>query len=187
MAIDLPTKAPVKKRKMKIRVDERHALWQLLRRTSLAVGKAREKELEGLGISVEMSALLMTIVTIAALRTHAIPAAISKALLLEPHTVSQQLSKMEKMGLVHKTKNLERKNLVRVELTEAGRDLLYKSVERRRTIKKIMSVLTEDEQRQMWNSLAKLRDAAIKELGVKKPILYPPSDTSELAELYPYG
>ena len=186
MAVNLSSKAPAKKKKRNIRVDERHALWQLLRRTALAIGKAREKELEELGISVEMSALLMTIVTIAALRTRAIPAAIAKTLLLEPNTVSQQLSKMEKMGLVHKTKNLERKNLVRVELTEAGRELLHKSIERRRSIRKIMSVLTEDERRQMWNSLAKLRDAAIKELGVRKPILYPPSDISELAELYPY-
>lgn len=186
MVIDAPMKAAAKKRKMKIRVDERHALWQLLRRTALAIGKAREKELVELGISVEMAAMLMTIVTIAALGTQAIPATIAKTLLLEPHSVSQQLSKMEKMGLVRKTKDLERKNLVRVELTETGRDLLHKSMERRRSIKKIMSVLTEDERRQMWNSLAKLRDAAIKDLGVKKPILYPPSDISELAELYPY-
>lgn len=107
-------------------------------------------------------------------------AAIAKNLLLEPHSVSQQLSKMEKMGLVHKAKNLDKKNLVHIELTEAGRDMLRKSAERRRSTEKIMSVLTESERRQMWISLAKLRDQAIKELRVRKPILYLPSEPSEL-------
>ncbi len=166
-------------KKVRVKVDERHALWQLLRRTARAVGKAREKELQELGISGEMAEMLLTMVTIAALGRDAIPATIAKSLLLEPHSVSQQLSKMEKMGLVYKVRNLERKNLIHIELTEAGREVLRQS-DRKRITRKILSVLTDDERHQMWIWLAKVRDAAIKELGVKNPILYPPSDPSEL-------
>jgi len=170
------SKKPPAKRKTRVRVDERHALWQLLERTARVIAKAREKELQEFGISGDMTAVLFAI---AALGKDAIPATIAKILFLEPNSISQQLSKMERLGLVRKSRDLARRNVLHVELAEAGREAYRKSA-RRRSTKKIMSVLTENERRQMWISLAKLRDASIKELGVKKPILYPPSDPSDL-------
>ncbi|MFC2038356.1 MarR family winged helix-turn-helix transcriptional regulator [Chloroflexota bacterium] len=159
---------------------KQHALWQLLRRTTRAVGKARSIELEEVGISGQILTLLLNIVTIADLGKDAIPSNIAKSLFLEPHSVSQQITKMEKMGLVDKISDLKRKNLVRIDLTETGQEVLQKSIDRRHSTEKIISVLTEDERHQLWITLAKLRDAAVKELRIKNPIIYPPSDPSQM-------
>ncbi len=169
-------KKPRTKLRTDVKIDEVDAFWQLLRRTVRGISKAREDELQEFGVSSDMSAMMFTI---ALLGKQAIPANIAKNLLLEAHSVSQLVSRMERKGLVHKTRDLERKNLVHIELTEAGWDL-FRKTGRRRPVRKIMAVLTDEERRQMWVSLAKLRDAVVKELRIKKPILFPPSDFSEL-------
>jgi DNA-binding MarR family transcriptional regulator len=154
------------------------ALWILLRRTSHLMGKARQRELAKYGISVDASAAIFTIML---LGRQAIPATISRNLYLERHSVSQLLTRLEKDNLVRRVKDLERKNYVRVELTEKGKDA-YRKASKNRSTKQIISILSEEEQRQMWVLLAKLRDRALKRLDIRKPILFPPSDYSQLSE-----
>ena len=45
---------------------------------------------------------------------------LSRLLLREAHTMSGLIKRMEKQSLVEKSKDLEKKNLVRVTLTEKG-------------------------------------------------------------------
>jgi DNA-binding MarR family transcriptional regulator len=155
-----------------IKIDERLGLWQLLRRTTRIIAKARQDELAQFGISGDMSAMLFAVED---LRGNAIQATIAKSLFLEPNSVSQQVKRMEKMGFVRKVRDLERKNSFRVELTPLGKDVFKKS-NRHRSTKWIMSALTEAERRELWSCLAKLRDRSVKVLRVKKPILYPSSE-----------
>ncbi len=159
-----------------LHVDPATALWMLIGRTSRLIGKARQRELAKYGISVDASAVIFTVYS---LGRQAIPASISRQLFLERHSVSQLLTRMEKDGLIRRVKDLERRNYVRIELTIKGRDALQRS-NKQRSVKPIISVLSESEQKELWKLLAKLRDRAIKRLGLKNSVLYPPSNPDEM-------
>jgi DNA-binding MarR family transcriptional regulator len=164
--------------KNNLHVDLATALWMLIGRTSRLIGKARQRELAKYGVSVDASAVIFTVYS---LGRQAIPASISRQLFLERHSVSQLLTRMEKDGLIRRVKDLERRNYVRIELTAKGRDALQRS-NKQRSVKPIISVLSENEQQELWILLAKLRDRAIKRLGLKNTVLYPPSDPNTMSD-----
>lgn len=60
---------------------------------------------------------------ISMLGKNASPSALAKKSMLEPHTVSSLLTRMEKDGLVSKTLFEKPRNMVRVELTEKAKEL----------------------------------------------------------------
>ena len=117
--------------------------------------------------------------TVLRLKGQATPAAISRQLFWELHSVSEQLTRMEAKGLIRKVRDLGRRNLIRAEVTEKGVKVYHKS-SRRRSRREIMSVLTKEEQLQLWELLAKLREKALHELGVPGSDPFPPSDSGEL-------
>ena len=141
-------------------VDEEYSLWVLLSQAADATAKARQKELDRYGISTVEAAVLFTIQAIGDTAT---PAEISRWLLRESHTVSELLSRMEKDGLVSKTKDLDRKNLVRVTITEKGREA-YDHSTKWNSVRRLMSSLSEGERRQLRSYLERVRDRALKEL-----------------------
>ena len=149
--------------------DKDFTLWVLLRQAKDTVFKATEKELSRYGISPEEAGVLSIV---QALGNQAIPAEISRWLLREPHTVSGILSRMEKKGLVRKTKDLDRKNLVRVTLTEKGQQAYDLSI-RREFIEDMLSCLTEEQCQQLRSSLEALRYKALKELGMNPKVPFP--------------
>jgi len=144
-------------------VDKDYNLWVLLHQTTDAALRARQKELDQFDISVIEAAVL---VVIQAIGEKATPAEISRRIFREPHSVSALLNRMEKRGLLKKTQDLDRKNMVRVSITEKGRQAYDKST-RRKSIYKIMSSLSESERQQLTSCLEKLRNKAFKELTVE--------------------
>jgi len=138
-------------------------LWMMLHQARDAIFKLRERELKKIGISTPKAEILFTI---EAIGYRAMPSEISRHLLREFHSVSSILSRMEKQGLVKKVNDLDRKNLVRVCLTDKGRQVYHEAV-KRETILKILSCLSETEGQQLESSLKKLRDEALKELGIE--------------------
>jgi len=144
-------------------VDEDYNLWVLLYQTTDAVLRARQKELNQYSISVIEVGVL---VVIQAIGEKATPSEISRRIFREPHSVSALLNRMEKRGLVRKTQDLDRKNLVRVSITEKGQQAYDKST-RRKSIYKIISSLSEEERRQLRSCLEKLQNKAFKELTVE--------------------
>ena len=150
---------------------EDFTLWVLLRQAGHTVYQATQKELSQYGISPEQAGVLSIVQF---LDNKATPAEISRWLLREPHTVSGILSRMEKKGLVRKTKDLVRKNLVRVTLTEKGKQAYYQST-KIESIRQIMSCLSEEECQQLSSCLKTLRDRALKQLGVDQKPPFPPS------------
>ena len=102
------------------------------------------------------------------------PAEISRWLLREPHSVSEIISRMEKQGLLKKVRDLYRKNLVRIELTEKGSEA-YNQAIKRDSIHTIMSALSDEERRQFSTMLEKIRDRALKESGKELRTPFPPS------------
>ena len=77
---------------------------------------------------------------------------------------------MEKAGLVRKTKDLDKKNLVRVELTDKGYEAYYQSMGGESIPKKVSS-LYDEYCEQLRSSLKKLRDEALKVIGVEPKML----------------
>ena len=70
-------------------------------------------------------------------------------------TLSEQLIKMEKDGLVKKTRETPKSNLVNFELTQKGLSL-YDCCKKMRAQKAIMSALSEEERQQLISLLKKL-------------------------------
>lgn len=145
-------------------------LWALLRLTERAIFKAREKELAQYGITVEQAAVCFYVRIIG---NNATPAELSRWMLREPHTISGILDRMEKKGMVRKVKDLDRKNQVRVVLTEKGKQA-YDQSTKREAIHQIVSSLSEEERKQLRSCLNTLRDKALKELGIFNKPPFPP-------------
>jgi DNA-binding MarR family transcriptional regulator len=147
-------------------------LWQMLARTNHVVSKVRQKELRRYGITMNEAIVLLTVLRLKGLAT---PAAISKQLFWEPHTVSEQLKSMERKGLIKKVRDLEKHNLIRAEATKNGVEA-YRQSARRISTREIMSVLTKEEQTQMWSLLARIRGKAMHDLGLAGSEPFPPAD-----------
>lgn len=150
-------------------MDEDFKLWGLLGQTADVMLRARQKELYRYGVSAIEAGTLWVIQVIGEKAT---PAQITRWLLREPHTVTELLNRMVKKGLVTKTKDLERRNLIRVSITEKGRQA-YEQSTKRKSIHKMISSLSEEERQRLMASLKKLRNRALKELRVEHKPLFP--------------
>jgi DNA-binding MarR family transcriptional regulator len=145
-------------------VDEDYKLWVLLNQATDAALRARQKELDRYGISVAQATVFFVI---QAIGEKATPAEITRWLLRESHTVTELLNRMEKEGLVTKTKDLERKNMVRVSITEKGRQA-YEQSTKRKSIHKVMSSLSQEERQQLRSYLERLRNKALGDLTAER-------------------
>ncbi|MFC1906648.1 MarR family winged helix-turn-helix transcriptional regulator [Chloroflexota bacterium] len=141
--------------------DKDYALWWLVLQARRAMHKVRSKELHKYGVTPEESAVLFVVKTIGDTAT---PAEISRWILREPHSTSGLLERMRKKGLIDKTKDLDRKNVVRVTLTDKGQKTLEDS-SGRESVYKVLSYLSLEERQQLTSLVIKLRKAAIEELG----------------------
>ncbi len=86
---------------------------------------------------------------------------------------------MEKDGLIEKSKDPKRKNLMTVRITDKGYESFIRAMKRNKT-NAIMSALTEKEKHNLWTTIAKIRKKSMAELGKDSTILYPPSDPADL-------
>jgi MarR family transcriptional regulator, organic hydroperoxide resistance regulator len=151
--------------------DEDQDLWLLLTHTRYAIFRAREKELQRYGVSPEQMSLLFVV---QALGNKATPAALARHIIRQPHTVSALVDRMAKRGLVKKVKDLDRKNLVRVVMTEKGKKT-YELSTKRGPIHRILSTLDTAEKKEFRETLVKLMAKARKEIGLDRDEL-PPSE-----------
>ena len=149
--------------------DRDYKLWVLLHQACDAMIRARENELRPIGISRMQAAVLFIVKAVTAPAT---PAEISHWLFREPHTVSGLLDRMEKQGLIRRVKDLERKNLIRVVITEKGEEAYQRSREMK-VIHKILSHLSQKEYDNLWAYLETLRNKALGEIGVGYQLPFP--------------
>ena len=150
--------------------DEEYRLWVLLHQTCDALSRARENELrKAAGISRMQAAVLFIVKAIAGPVT---PAEISRWLFREPHTVSGILDRMERQGLVRKAKDLERKNMIRVALTEKGEEAYHRTTELK-AIRNILLSLSKEELENLRKYLETMRNKAIEELRIDYELPFP--------------
>ncbi len=141
--------------------DEDQDLWFLLTHTRYAIFRAREKELQRYGVSPEQVSLLFVV---QALGNKATPASLSRHILRQPHTVSALVDRMARRGLVKKVKDLDRKNLVRVKMTQKGKSV-YSRLSERMATHDMMADLSEEERQKMIQSLLKIQSRIYLQIG----------------------
>lgn len=150
--------------------DRNYNLWFLIIHVSNTLYKARSKELSPFGITSQQAAVLFAIKAIGAKAT---PAQVSRFLLLEPHSISEMLQRMEQGGLVRRANDLPRKNMVRVVITEKGQQVYNQSI-KREVIHRINSCLSKDELQQLGIYLERLWDKALEEFPLARKPPFPP-------------
>jgi DNA-binding MarR family transcriptional regulator len=133
--------------------DRDNLLWSLLFLTKDVGLKARDEELSPSDISSEQGAVLSIIQSMG---DKATPAEISRWLFQRRHSIARLLRRMEKKGLVRMTKDLDRKDMIRVTLTEKGKHA-YHQIIKLRSIHRIMSSLTEEQEQQLRSGLETLK------------------------------
>ena len=151
--------------------DQDFASWIFIARTRDAIVKNRVKELNKYNLSVRQSTILMVL---DALGENSTPAELSRWVFREPHSISEFLKRMEKDGLIRRVKDLDRKNMIRVTITEKGRKAVH-NTRKLESIQEIMSSLTKEEHQQLRVILEKLWDKALGELGIDKRPPFPNS------------
>lgn len=149
-----------------------YQLWVLLAQTRRALLRLRQIELNLYGISTKQSALMFTV---EAITEKATIAEISRWLFLEPHGVSELVTRTERKGLVRRVRDLGNKRLVRVNLTKRGAEICNKS-RKLESVTGIMSCLSENERQQLASYLYRVRDRALEEMGIKYKLPYPISE-----------
>jgi DNA-binding MarR family transcriptional regulator len=140
---------------------ENVALWEVFQYVSILLTKLRQRELNQYDITLRTSGVLKTIIKFGEETTLL---NIARELGLETHSIAAQIGRMEKEGLVEKTKDRKKRNLMHVRITDKGYEKLN-NIREGKSIDSVMSVLTDEEQQQFWEILIKLRKHSIIELS----------------------
>jgi DNA-binding MarR family transcriptional regulator len=74
---------------------------------------------------------------------------------------------MEKKGLIVRNKDLRRKNMIRVSMTEKGEEL-YKKVYKEDSLERMVDSLTEEQKQSLWQHLNILRDKSLEGLKIEQ-------------------
>ena len=151
--------------------DQDFATWVFLARTRDAILRNRVKELHKYNLSARQSTVL---IALEALGTIVTPAEISRWVFREPHSISNFLKRMERDGFIRRVKDLNRKNMIRIEVTDKGRKAVY-SARKMESVHKIMSSLSKEEHQQLRAILEKLWGKALENLGIDSRPVFPSS------------
>jgi len=127
--------------------------WEHFAITYMTLQRARELELAKVGLTIPQAGVLYFLKTSNEPLT---PMKLSRRMNRQPHTLSALLKRMETQGLVKTTKDLRRKNWVRVSLTKKG-DQTYKRQMAQRTARNVTSCLSQSETDQLNAICKKLR------------------------------
>ena len=151
--------------------DQDFASWVFMARTRDAIFRSRVKELQKHDLSVRQVSVL---IVLEELDKKATPAEVSKWVFREPHSVSDFLKRMERDGLIKRIKDLDRKNMIRIEITDKGREAVH-NAKKAESVHKIMAVLSKEEHQQLRAIMQKLWDKALEELRIENRPVFPSS------------
>ncbi len=151
----------------KITADRDYTLAAQITQVADMLVKVRERELLRQKLSATAASILFLVNSMG---NEVTPAKISRMMLREPHTIGGVLSRMEKSGLINRTKNLERKNRIRITLTEKGEKALKKAM-KLQGISNLLYKLTDTQREQIQTALKAIKQAGIKELRLSPKAL----------------
>ena len=140
-------------------------LWWLILNIRDIIFRVREKELiEDCDLSVRESVALINIDAINAEGKDATPAELARRILRQPNSTAYLLDRMQKRGLIKQTRDLDRKNLIKVTVTEKGKQA-YACSRKRDSINWMMQCLSGDEVTTLIPVLDKLYDSLLEMTG----------------------
>ena len=142
------------------RVIESYKLFHLLRQTLDAIHKSREYELKKYNLSPEQAGAL---VCICSLGNKATPAELSRWLFRERNSITILLNRMQRLGLIEKKADTERKNLIKLSLTPKGYEAYKHSIEFEAFFP-VIDVFTARKRKQLWSLLQTIRLKIFKDL-----------------------
>jgi DNA-binding MarR family transcriptional regulator len=145
-----------------IKADKDYTLVTQIMQVADIFVKVRERELIPQNLSATAAEILFLV---DAMGKDITPAKITRMLLREPHSISGILMRMEKHGLIKRTKNMERKNQIRITLTAKGETALKKAMKLDGTTH-VISRLSTEQQKQLRTTLTALKEAGMKELHI---------------------
>lgn len=140
--------------------DPDYSLWLSIRRAHEAIYEIRKKEIRPYKLSTIETGVLLVV---HGAKNNITPAEISRQLLKPSNLVSQLLTRMEKKGLLYKTRGSPKKNMVQIQLTKKGEEAFKLSTSGKK-LNKIMSVLSNREKSQLVKYLDKLRQRAMEDM-----------------------
>lgn len=143
-----------------------HLLWIMITQIEHIVGQSFSQELRKIGLTREKWAVIHELVYLGGEST---PYRLSKRFVYEPHSISALLSRMEREGFILKTKDLAKKNMVRVSLTDKSRELYPKAIKIcQELFKDIMGDIPEGDGIGLLESISRLRDYSIVSAAKRK-------------------
>jgi len=137
-------------------------LLAMFRQTHDAILKIRQKELRSYDITPEQMGALTAIKAIGAGAT---ASQLSRWLFRNPDSMTILLRRLEKKGLIKKTPDKNRKNIIRLSLTARGEQAFRRAADANlanNLFKKLSSV----KRKQLWIIMEKLRSSALKTLNM---------------------
>ncbi|MBM4444331.1 MAG: MarR family transcriptional regulator [Chloroflexi bacterium] len=154
--------------KQALELSRNERMWVRLFATATVVQRARELELAKVGITPIQAGVLMILKTATRPVT---PTQLARTLYREPHSMSALLQRMEKQGLIERTKDLEQRNLVRISITRKG-EQTFKRQWAAKVTTSITSCLSDEEMEVLGTSLEKLRARAVEIIREMQPTPY---------------
>ncbi|MEW6142217.1 MAG: MarR family transcriptional regulator [Chloroflexota bacterium] len=116
--------------------------WVVFKQTHDLMVKLRNQELRRYGLNLEYAA---TLSLVPILRKKATPGEIARWRYRRPHTISKLLKYMEADGLIERTSDSQRRNVIHVTFTDKGRKAHQRAKGTIKSIKRMFSALSEDE------------------------------------------
>jgi len=140
-----------------------YILWRLIQRTVRTITRVREKELEKWELTTRKAAVLRNVIE---LGDEATITKLAERMVLAVSSLSEQVKRMERNGLLKKVSDLNKKNVTRIEITDKGNEM-YLKVIAQGSKEDLLSILTTEEKSELWSILSKVREEANKRLGIK--------------------
>jgi len=142
--------------------------WENLTLTYLTLQKARQLELAKVGLTIPQRRVLSSLKTSEEPLT---PVELARRMRRHPHAVSQLVIRMETQGLVKTTKDLHRKNWIRVSLTKKG-EAAFNHQPREETVQSATSCLSEKELDMLNATCKKLHARGVELIRQLRPDAY---------------
>jgi DNA-binding MarR family transcriptional regulator len=150
-----------------INADKDYTLFTFVLQVADLLFKIRERELLPQNLSATAAEILFLV---DAMGENVTPAKITRMILREPHSTSGILVRMETHGLIKRTKNMERKNQIRITLTAKGEKALKQAMKLEGATG-VIARLSEMQQKQLKATLTALKESGRKELHLSTKVL----------------
>ncbi len=131
--------------------------WASFMRTRNLLYKLFTRDIAELGIKPEQLGILNILKSTEGPVT---PSLISRICHREPHTVSVNLKRLEAKGMIKLNKDLQRRNMIRVEITTQGEKTWEQGIKKTENVGLVFAELSQTEIDQMDAIIKKLAEAA---------------------------